>query len=333
MPEENDASIVAEEGSLTTTRPSPTVPSPLPVTAFQSGDNDDGQDDDSFEIIQPDEALEPIESCSQAAETSQILLWAPGSSEAIPARTPQSEDEGPSIDMANEEGTSMFGATFNLVQHTESTLDPNQSTGTDSKDRVFTSTTVVVRDMPLPRQFNGKTPQSLLEDSIKRLDKYVQPRYFVISGGSRAVKASVEIKWQNHKMIAEHGGSVNGNPSSHTHNAVQTFTMEEEACHDENQAYNYVATVALFYLHSHNPSTVHRSLPTLFRALWDELEEKRKRDDDRRYLEHLKTLMSIVKTRLAPANVLGAEDLSVRYRSCSEEDPPKTHNNCFCVHY
>lgn len=135
------------------------------------------------------------------------------------------------------------------------------------------NTIVIVRDMPLPRHFSGKTPRSLLEDAIRRQDKFAQTRYLVISR-SRAIRASVDIRWQGGK--------------------VDTYSMEDEACYDDIQAYNYVATVALFKL---APGPSNRLLPPGFRELWEELEVKRKVHDDRGYTEHLRDLMRIVKDR------------------------------------
>ncbi|KNE87149.1 hypothetical protein PSTG_19472 [Puccinia striiformis f. sp. tritici PST-78] len=75
--------------------------------------------------------------------------------------------------------------------------------------------------------------------------------------------------------------------------------MEDEACRDETQAYNYVATLALFYLNSQNVTSTHRYLPVTFGELWDELEEKRKKEDDQKYLDLVKSLLAVFKHRLS----------------------------------
>lgn len=68
--------------------------------------------------------------------------------------------------------------------------------------------------------------------------------------------------------------------------------MNEFACHDMNQAEQYIATVALHSLtfpasegfasgtSSGNAHTSFRLLPSTFRELWDELEAARKSAED-----------------------------------------------------
>ncbi|KAI0374315.1 P-loop containing nucleoside triphosphate hydrolase protein [Pilatotrama ljubarskyi] len=133
-------------------------------------------------------------------------------------------------------------------------------------------TTVQVRDMALPKHWSGRTPKVLLTENVRKADRYAVISYNCISGASRAKRASVEIRWD--------GGRT------------QYWSMEDVACHDITQAEHYVSTVALHALTfpssegfvaggtATGSQTSFRLLPPAFRDLWDELEQKRRVDDD-----------------------------------------------------
>ncbi|EIN14170.1 P-loop containing nucleoside triphosphate hydrolase protein [Punctularia strigosozonata HHB-11173 SS5] len=133
--------------------------------------------------------------------------------------------------------------------------------------------TVRVRDMALPKHFSGRTPKVLLAETVKKLDRYAAVTYSCISGYSRAVRASVSIR----------GDIVKGGD----------WNMQDVACHDQGQAEQYVATIALHALSfpvsegfavgntaSANTQTSFRVLPPIYRDLWDELEVERKARND-----------------------------------------------------
>lgn len=137
-------------------------------------------------------------------------------------------------------------------------------------------TSVPVRDMALPKHFSGKTPKVNLEETVRKMDKYATVVFKVISR-SRAVRASVSIRWD--------GGRT------------QSWEMQEIACYDQKQAYDYIATVALFAVSS---TAVNKQLPLLFRDLWDELVLKKKEEDDELYRQQLKIFKAIAEPRLQP---------------------------------
>ncbi|KAI0335964.1 P-loop containing nucleoside triphosphate hydrolase protein [Cubamyces sp. BRFM 1775] len=132
--------------------------------------------------------------------------------------------------------------------------------------------TVQVRDMALPKHWSGRTPKVLLTENVRKADRYAVISYSCISGASRAKRCSVEIRWD--------GGRT------------QLWSMDEVACHDTIQAEHYISTVALHALTfpqsdgfaaggtSTGSQTSFRLLPPVFRDLWDELEQKRRLDDD-----------------------------------------------------
>ncbi|KAK0208360.1 P-loop containing nucleoside triphosphate hydrolase protein [Desarmillaria ectypa] len=147
-------------------------------------------------------------------------------------------------------------------------------------------TTVTVRAMPLPRHWSGRTPKSLLSDTVTKVDRYAVITFSIISGASRAKRAAVNIRWQGKK--------------------TDEWSMESVACHDECQAEQYVSTLALHAI-TFPPAdgfasgtsavagqTLFRLLPAVFRDLWDELETARKDEEDsinRRIWSKLRTIV------------------------------------------
>lgn len=151
--------------------------------------------------------------------------------------------------------------------------------------------TIRIRDMALPKHWSGRTPKTLLAETIVKSDRYAIITYEIISGSSRAKRAAVSIRWE---------GCKNGE-----------WRMEDVACHDETQAEAYVATLALHALtfpstdgfqagSSAIPGgqTFFRSLPAAFRDLWDELETSRKARDDAINRSVWANLRSIVELKL-----------------------------------
>lgn len=135
-------------------------------------------------------------------------------------------------------------------------------------------TTIPVLDMSLPKHFSGKIPKIHLEEAVRKLDKYATVVFKIISS-SRAFRASVIIRWD--------GGRS------------QLFEMQDVACWDAGQAFNYIATVGLFDV---SPTSINKQLPVAFRDLWDELVIKKKEDDDEIYRERVKMFKRIAEPRL-----------------------------------
>ncbi|KAJ7181792.1 P-loop containing nucleoside triphosphate hydrolase protein [Mycena crocata] len=130
---------------------------------------------------------------------------------------------------------------------------------------------VNVRDMALPKHWSGRTPKLLLAETVSKADRYAAISYTLLSGASRVKRAAVSIRWDGKKM--------------------DEWSMVDVACHDEGQAEQYIATIALHELTfpSTNSFTVaapsggqtfFRLLPAVFRDLWEELESARKNTTD-----------------------------------------------------
>ncbi|KIY72745.1 P-loop containing nucleoside triphosphate hydrolase protein [Cylindrobasidium torrendii FP15055 ss-10] len=154
--------------------------------------------------------------------------------------------------------------------------------------------TYIVKDVQLPKYFSGRPPMTLLSDLVLKSDRYAAISYIIISGQSRAVRAKVTVRWK--------GG------------VEKVWTMETIACHDQTQAKNYVATMALHNLAFPladgfatstqgiaGSSTLFRSLPGAFRDLWDELEADRKKREDEQNREIWGKLHWITETKTLPA--------------------------------
>ncbi|KAF9456536.1 P-loop containing nucleoside triphosphate hydrolase protein [Collybia nuda] len=152
-------------------------------------------------------------------------------------------------------------------------------------------TTINIRDMALPKHWSGRTPKILLKEVVTKVDRYAVVTYNILSGLSRAKRASVDIRWEGRKM--------------------DEWIMEDVACYDEAQAEQYIATVALHALtfpptggfaagnsSSSGSQTFFRLLPPVFRDLWDELETIRKGRDDSVNRNLWAKLRSIIEPKL-----------------------------------
>ncbi|KAJ3811403.1 P-loop containing nucleoside triphosphate hydrolase protein [Lentinula aff. lateritia] len=150
--------------------------------------------------------------------------------------------------------------------------------------------TVSVRDMALPKHWSGRTSKTLLAETVAKSDRYAVVTYSLISGPSRVKRASVSVRWEGRK--------------------TDEWFMVDVACHDEGQAEQYVATLALHALtfpstegfaagSSGGPQTFFRLLPPVYRDLWSELTDARKLKDDAINRGVWANLRSIVEPKLS----------------------------------
>ncbi|KAJ3839808.1 P-loop containing nucleoside triphosphate hydrolase protein [Lentinula raphanica] len=153
--------------------------------------------------------------------------------------------------------------------------------------------TISIRDMALPKHWSGRTSKALLAETVAKSDRYAVVTYSMISGQSRAKRASVSVRWEGKK--------------------TDEWSMVDVACHDEGQAEQYVATLALHALtfpstegfasgNSGGPQTFFRLLPPVYRDLWNELTDARKVKDDAINRGVWAKLRSIVEPKLATPN-------------------------------
>ncbi|KAK0506080.1 P-loop containing nucleoside triphosphate hydrolase protein [Armillaria luteobubalina] len=183
-------------------------------------------------------------------------------------------------------------------------------------------TTVTIRAMPLPKHWSGRTPKSLLSDTVTKVDRYAVITFSIISGTSRPKRAAVNVRWQGKK--------------------TDEWSMESVACHDEGQAEQYVATLALHAI-TFPPTdgfasgtsavaggqTFFRLLPAVFRDLWDELEVARKDEEDSINRCIWNKLRAIVEPKLQTPSKIPSKavrsivnDTNPRYSSGRERASP-----------
>ncbi|GAA5869867.1 hypothetical protein JCM3774_000517 [Rhodotorula dairenensis] len=214
---------------------------------------------------EPDAAsLGPSAPISQGATPSASTAIANGSSSP-----PSPNRSGPGA--AEEKEDEGFFGTMLDEMPTEETNDQG--------------TSIPVRNMALPKHFSGRTPRISLQDTVRKLDKHAKVTFAVISR-SRAVRASVTIRWSPDES---------GAPGR-----VQYFDMQDVACWDQKQAYDYIATVALFAIAMSpqgNGMALNKALPTVFRDLWDDFVAERTAQEEERYRERLKVYKAIAEPR------------------------------------
>ena len=173
---------------------------------------------------------------SPSATASQQVSRAPSPT----SKTADGPNDGPE--------DSLFGDMLDDPQTASAGTATEDAPETDSKGNIMK-----VKDMSLPKSYTGKTPKSLLEDALRRVDKSAKATYRLLSH-TRAARAVVTVRWE--------GGRI------------QQFGMEDEACETQEQAYHYAATLALFAISS--DGNLHRLLPGPYRDLWDELEARKR---------------------------------------------------------
>ncbi len=155
-----------------------------------------------------------------------------------------------------------------------------------------TGSVITVRNLPIPRTWSNRTPKKLLQEVSTSLDRYAVIAYKDMSGGGRLKRATVTIRW--------------------TGGFQSKWEMLDIACHDLPQAEFYAATVAahaLTYAASTDGfqvanlnvnskmQTTYKALPPAFRDVWEELESKRKSEEDRGNREVWSKLSDILRVK------------------------------------
>lgn len=183
-------------------------------------------------------------------------------------------------------------------------------------------TIIQVRDMPLPKHWSGRTPKVLLLDMIKKLDKFASTELRVISGSSRAKRAALCVRWSQGRH--------------------SEWAMEDVACHDNAQADQFMSLVALHALtfpatagfapggtSVSTSQTFFRLLPPMHRDLWDELETKRRNQDDSTNRAVWAKLRDILGPKLAiPKVIRGRCVIVLQWLTVYYLDPRQSREAC-----
>lgn len=223
--------------------------------------------------------LDKAELASRLAEKAKQRMALAASLSDQPLETPQ-KDSSIQAETPSHNGTTSTGESNGIDTLFGDMLeDDSANTGQEDASPLLSSSgsVIIIRSMPLPKGYTGKTPRSLLDDAIRRLDKYAKATYRVLARG-RAVRAVVTLRWEASGKVEQYG-------------------MEEEACDNQDQAFQYVATLALFAVSG--DSGVHRMLPAVFRDLWDELSKRRIDADIASYEKRLQMFREIADARPA----------------------------------
>lgn len=214
--------------------------------------------------------------------------------ERLQGAAPLETESSPSV-KAEERPTAPFAASAEPTQSSDF-FDNEDESSTGLLDILHVSDTettpegitVTVKDMALPKHWSGRTPKALLHEMVTKKDRYAAVSYSIISGTSRAKRASAIVRWDGQR--------------------TETWSMSDVACRDEGQAEQYIATIALHAL-TFPPSegfsngsqislTFFRSLPAIFRDLWDELEATRKEAESSKNRAIWAKLRSILEPKL-----------------------------------
>ena len=220
----------------------------------------------------------------QARLRGEVPLTAPPKRGNKPPSKPKSAVSSPPVpgspDLFEAEDGDSDGGMLGLLED----MPTNEVTNT--------GTVIAVRDMALPKHFSGRTPKHLLQEYIHKSDRFAVITYRCVSGSSRAKRAAIAVRWEDGRS--------------------KEWSMEDLACHDMSQAEHYISTVALHSLTfpslegfslggtaGANTQTSFRLLPPVYRDLWNELEDKRKTDDDEFNRNAWGRLKSILQPKLA----------------------------------
>lgn len=203
-----------------------------------------------------------------------------------PAKHPKPlVESAPSTDIFDQnDSDEEEGGLFGVLQELPETITTDQGS------------IIHVRDMPLPKNWSGRTPRTLLLETVHKTDKLANVSFRLVSGPSRAKRSAVRIIWAK-------GGVVE-------------WEMTDVACPDQGQAEQYIAMVALHAMAfpptlgfaiggtaAASSQTSYRLLPPVHRNLWTELEDKRRAGDDQINRDIWAKLKDILAPKLAEAKV------------------------------
>lgn len=146
-----------------------------------------------------------------------------------------------------------------------------------------TGITIHVRPLPLSVK-GGRTPRSVLAESLRRVDPAASTRYEPVSTGGKIFRSRLTMKWPGPE----------GKKS--TQNYVDVFELTGEAAESQSAADDMLATLALNCIEKDKPA--YRSLPGPYRDWNDEIDRHRKAERSARGVELLKRVRDILTPRL-----------------------------------
>lgn len=163
-------------------------------------------------------------------------------------------------------------------------LDEPEPATTLASDTVE-NTSIRVRSMPIPKQtaYSGRIPKTHLKELLAKAFKSPVIIYAPLSGGSRAARAGLEIRYSEKRR--------------------SVTRMDDIACDSMAEAENYVSTLVLHDLQMSGdlPQVTWMTFPPAYRDLWQELDEEWKKKEDGKRREVWRKLKEIYEKKAIAA--------------------------------
>jgi ATP-dependent RNA helicase DHX29 len=153
-----------------------------------------------------------------------------------------------------------------------------------------TQTIVRLRDLaPEALKAGGsKSPKVLLSDALRRADPYATSRFEPVATGGRMYRSRLTLRWSINK----------------TESVIDVYTMTTMATGSQSSSDDIVAVAALMCIEAR---PVYKTLASGWRDWWNELEEKRQEERDRRSRITFRRLLEALQERLKEENIKGEE--------------------------
>lgn len=146
-----------------------------------------------------------------------------------------------------------------------------------------TGVTIQIRSLPLTIK-GGRTPRSVLADSLRRLDPAASTRFDPVATGGRIYRSRLTLKWPGPE-----GKKSNCN-------YIDVFRLSGEGAESQSAAEDMIATLALNCVEKDKPA--YRSLPGPYRDWNDEIDRHRKAERSAQGIQLLKRIKQILQPRL-----------------------------------
>lgn len=199
--------------------------------------------------------------------------------EPEPATNGKKENVSDDLDQRSQASSDEDGLFGDMLDE-----QPQEITDTSTK------ATVRLRDLaPETLKAGGsKSPKVLLSDALRRADPYATSRFDAVATGGRMFRSRLTLRW-----------SINKSES-----VVDVYTMTTIATGSQSSADDIVAVAALMCI---EVRPVYKTLASGWRDWWNELEEKRQEERDRRSRVTFRRVLEALQDRLKEENIKAEE--------------------------
>lgn len=163
-----------------------------------------------------------------------------------------------------------------------------------------TNTTIKVKELPpqVLRGAGGKTPRSILNEALRKVDSYATARFEPIETSSRLFRSRLTLRW------LAHGTAV-----------LDTYTMTGVCTASQTSADDFLAVAALMCVEANSKAqTYTKSMHSAWRDWSEELEQKRSAERDQKSRGGFKSILKAIGVRLVEENAK-AEEREKRLKS------------------